>query len=215
MLRRLITDIENGQDFKSETFFETLTKRYRLDQDDANISGFQEFWARIGGVRNKEGEFVIDLDDDSGKQIQSLVRNWGMSLLADTVAGKRALAIRYNAAQTCGRWSTQGSTQGTRLAGATGFMLPKDVPELQEAYQRDLPWQELVVLENLKGVVTVDGVKQEVPLININHVLQPIMPESVEGGLISELFSAVRGVNQSRVKAATEAKLLCVKKLSC
>lgn len=208
LLRRLITDIENGQDFKSETFFETLTKRYRLDQDDANISGFQEFWARIGGVRNKEGEFVIDLDTDSGKQIQSLVRNWGMSLLADTVAGKRALAIRYNAAQDVRAMVYAGQYAGDPrgLAGATGFMLPKDVPELQEAYQKDLPFQELVVLENLKGVVTVDGVKQEVPLININHVLQPIMPESVEGGRVSELYNAVRGVNQSRVKAAIEAK---------
>jgi len=187
LLRRMMTAIENGQEFDTNDLFVSLNKRFKLDSDNPDFRGFQNFWARLGGVQNEAGEYVIDLDTESGKQIQGILQNWGTSLLTDTVAGQRALALRYNAAMDVRARVAIGEfagdpTAGPQIAARTGFMLPKDVPELDATYQQDLPWEEFAVLENLKGVVTVDGKKMEVPLVNLNTIVQPIMPENVTGG---------------------------------
>lgn len=210
-LAQMMKAIEDGQEFKANEFFSSMNKRFGLDTDNPDLAGFQKFWARVAGTRNEAGEFVIDLDTDAGKQVQTILTNWGTSLLTDTVAGQRALALKYNASLDVRARINVGQyagdpTAGRQIAAQTGIFVPKSVPELQVAYQEDLPWSEIVVLENIKGVVTVDGKKVEVPIINLQRVLQPIMPESVEGGALGDVLGLVKNTNQNRVKAAMEAK---------
>ena len=210
LLSRMMYAIENGQEFDTNDLFVSLNKRFKLNSDNPDFRGFQNFWARLGGTRNDAGEYVIDLDTDAGKQIQGILQNWGTSLLLDSAAGKNAAATRYNTAMDIRARVAIGEfagdpTAGRQIAARTGFMLPKDVPDLEEAYQRDLPWEEFAVLENLKGVVTIDGKKVQVPLVNLENVVKPIMPESVSGGSLDTVYDAVAGTNRARANAASEA----------
>lgn len=209
-IRRTVQEIEEkGSLTMGPKFFDDLEKQFLLDTKNPNVSGFQDFWGRILGHQDENGNFIIDLTKKEGRYLQALLHNRAMSKLAGTVLGERALKIRDGIATQLAAKAGLGTAAEFVLADA-GTILPSKLPQLAKAYQTDLPWEFFTAIENLKGTTVLpDGTRVEVPLISLDAVLKPILPESMEGNpQIGNVYGEVRQANQARKKAVVEAKKL-------
>lgn len=207
-VRKTVQEIEEkGSLTMGPKFFDDLEKQFLLDTKNPNVSGFQDFWGRILGHQDESGNFIIDLTTPEGKQLQALLHNRATAKLANTILGDRALKLRAGIADQLAAKAGAGTAAEFVLAEA-GTILPSDLPKIAKVYQEDLPWEFFTAMENLTGTTVLpDGTRIEVPLISLDAVLKPILPEAMEGNpQMVQIYGEPRKGHLARKKAVVEAK---------